>query len=57
MSATRYKNYMLDQVRTMAHSKKWQVTGGRGKVLIYVIMNINYDQTVSQGGLWEMVCV
>lgn len=39
-------NYMLDQVRTLACSTDQQAVGGREGVLIYVKMNINYDQTV-----------
>lgn len=37
---------MLNQVRTTARSRKPQVAGGKG-VLIYVRVNITYDQTVS----------
>lgn len=40
---------MLDQVRTTTCPRNQHVAGGRAAVLIYVRMNINYDQTVSKG--------
>lgn len=57
MNATRYGKslYMLDQVRTTTCSRKQRVVGNRGRVLIYVRMNVNYDETVSKGSLWEAI--
>lgn len=40
---------MFDQVRTTAYSRKPQVAEGKG-VLIYVRVDITYDQTVSWVG-------
>lgn len=41
---------MLDQVRSLACSRNQHIVGGRGRVLVYVGMNIDYNQTVSKGG-------
>lgn len=50
MNATRSGNYMLDQVRTTTCSRHQHIARGKGGVLIYVRMNISYDQTVSKWG-------
>lgn len=42
---------MLDQVRTTTCSRNQHIEGGKGGELIYVRMNVNYDRTVSKGGL------
>lgn len=44
---------MLDQVRTMSCSRTQHVVGGKGGALVYVRTNIDYEQTVSIGGLRE----
>lgn len=48
---------MLDQVKTAACSRNWHIAGGKGGVLTYVRMNLNYDQTVSMGGLWKATSI
>lgn len=50
MNAIRSGNYMLDQVRTATCSRHQHIAGSKGEVLIYMRMNISYDQTVSKWG-------
>lgn len=51
MSAARYGTllYTLDQVRTTTCSRTYHITGGKGSLLIYIRMNIRYDQTSLSG--------
>ena len=53
MKTTKYGKllYMLDQLRTTACSGNKHIAGRKGKVVSYVRMNINYDQTVAKSGL------
>lgn len=48
INASRSGNYMLDRVRTTTCSRHQHIAGGKGEVLIYMRMNISYDQTVSK---------
>lgn len=43
MNAARYGNY-IDQIRTTVRSRNQHMAGGKGEILIYVRMNISYDQ-------------
>lgn len=41
--------YMLDQVGTITCPRTQRRAGGRGRMLIYVRRNTNYNQTISKG--------
>ena len=58
MNASRYEKLvcMLGQARTTARCyRNLHTVGGRGGLLVYVRMNIGYDQSVSKWGLEEAV--
>lgn len=46
---------MLDQVKRTTCFRNQHIAGGKGRVQMYVKMNINYDQMVSNsGGEWPV---
>lgn len=51
------ENFIVDQVRLTGCSRNWHIAGGKRGVLIYVIMNINYNQVISKGGLQKVTSV